>query len=260
MDKLELLKKRLKELKKVAIAYSGGVDSNFLMSVARETLGKENVLAVLCSGAMLAQADYQEAVQLLKDKDVQYEILAMDVFTVPEFVGNDKKRCYYCKKNLMSKIIEMAKTQGYEVVLDGKNLDDAKVYRPGAAAAQELGICSLLYECGFTKQDIRNVSRELGIITWNKPSNACLASRFPYGTQLTAEKLKQVEDAESCLKELGIDSGRIRVHDRIARVEVAKEDFKCLLEHKDFVNKVKACGFDYITLDLEGFRSGSFDL
>lgn len=260
MDKLELLKKRLKELKKVAIAYSGGVDSNFLMSVARETLGKENVLAVLCSGAMLAQADYQEAVQLLKDKDVQYEILAMDVFTVPEFAGNDKKRCYYCKKNLMSKIIEMAKTQGYEVVLDGKNLDDAKVYRPGAAAAQELGICSLLYECGFTKQDIRNVSRELGIITWNKPSNACLASRFPYGTQLTAEKLKQVEDAELCLKELGIDSGRIRVHDRIARVEVAKEDFKCLLEHKDFVNKVKACGFDYVTLDLEGFRSGSFDL
>ncbi|MFD1402580.1 ATP-dependent sacrificial sulfur transferase LarE [Robinsoniella peoriensis] len=260
MDKLELLKKRLKELKKVAIAYSGGVDSNFLMSVARETLGKENVLAVLCSGAMLAQVDYQEAVQLLKDKDVQYEILAMDVFTVPEFAGNDKKRCYYCKKNLMSKIIEMAKTQGYEVVLDGKNLDDAKVYRPGAAAAQELGICSLLYECGFTKQDIRNVSRELGIITWNKPSNACLASRFPYGTQLTAEKLKQVEDAERCLKELGIDSGRIRVHDRIARVEVAKEDFKCLLEHKDFVNKVKACGFDYVTLDLEGFRSGSFDL
>ncbi|WP_395013692.1 ATP-dependent sacrificial sulfur transferase LarE [Robinsoniella peoriensis] len=260
MDKLELLKKRLKELKKVAIAYSGGVDSNFLMSVARETLGKENVLAVLCSGAMLAQADYQEAVQLLKDKDVQYEILAMDVFTVSEFAGNDKKRCYYCKKNLMSKIIEMAKTQGYEVVLDGKNLDDAKVYRPGAAAAQELGICSLLYECGFTKQDIRNVSRELGIITWNKPSNACLASRFPYGTQLTAEKLKQVEDAERCLKELGIDSGRIRVHDRIARVEVAKEDFKCLLEHKDFVNKVKACGFDYVTLDLEGFRSGSFDL
>lgn len=260
MDKLELLKKRLKELKKVAIAYSGGVDSNFLMSVARETLGKENVLAVLCSGAMLAQADYQEAVQLLKDKDVQYEILAMDVFTVPEFAGNDKKRCYYCKKNLMSKIIEMAKTQGYEVVLDGKNLDDAKVYRPGAAAAQELGICSLLYECGFTKQDIRNVSRELGIITWNKPSNACLASRFPYGTQLTAEKLKQVEDSERCLKELGIDSGRIRVHDRIARVEVAKEDFKCLLEHKDFVNKVKACGFDYVTLDLEGFRSGSFDL
>lgn len=260
MDKLELLKKRLKELKKVAIAFSGGVDSNFLMSVARETLGKENVLAVLCSGAMLAQADYQEAVQLLKDKDVQYEILAMDVFTVPEFAGNDKKRCYYCKKNLMSKIIEMAKTQGYEVVLDGKNLDDAKVYRPGAAAAQELGICSLLYECGFTKQDIRNVSRELGIITWNKPSNACLASRFPYGTQLTAEKLKQVEDAERCLKELGIDSGRIRVHDRIARVEVAKEDFKCLLEHKDFVNKVKACGFDYVTLDLEGFRSGSFDL
>ena len=218
------------------------------------------MLAVLCSGAMLAQADYQEAVQLLKDKDVQYEILAMDVFTVPEFAGNDKKRCYYCKKNLMSKIIEMAKTQGYEVVLDGKNLDDAKVYRPGAAAAQELGICSLLYECGFTKQDIRNVSRELGIITWNKPSNACLASRFPYGTQLTAEKLKQVEDAERCLKELGIDSGRIRVHDRIARVEVAKEDFKCLLEHKDFVNKVKACGFDYVTLDLEGFRSGSFDL
>lgn len=260
MDKLELLKKRLKELKKVAIAYSGGVDSNFLMSVARETLGKENVLAILCSGAMLAQADYQEAVQLLKDRDVQYEILAMDVFTVPEFAGNDKKRCYYCKKNLMTKIIEMAKSQGYEVVLDGKNLDDAKVYRPGAAAAQELGICSLLYECGFTKQDIRNVSRELGIITWNKPSNACLASRFPYGTQLTAEKLKQAEDAERCLKELGIDSGRIRVHDRIARVEVAKEDFKCLLEHKDFVNKVKACGFDYVTLDLEGFRSGSFDL
>lgn len=260
MDKLELLKNRLIELNKVAIAYSGGVDSNFLMSVARETLGKDNVLAVLCSGAMLAQGDYEEAVQLLEDRDVQYEILAMDVFTVPEFVDNDKKRCYFCKKNLMSKIMETAKTRGYEVVLDGKNLDDAKVYRPGAAAAEELGICSLLYECGFSKQDIRNASRELGIITWNKPSNACLASRFPYGTRLTPEKLKQAEDAERCLKELGIFSGRIRVHDRIARVEVAKEDFKCLLENTEFVSKVKACGFDYVTLDLEGFRSGSFDV
>ena len=127
MDKLELLKNRLIELNKVAIAYSGGVDSNFLVSVARETLGKNNVLAVLCSGAMLAQGDYEEAVQLLEDRDVQYEILAMDVFTVPEFAGNDKKRCYFCKKNLMSKIMETAKTHGYEVVLDGKNLDDAKV-------------------------------------------------------------------------------------------------------------------------------------
>lgn len=259
MKQLEKLRDRLRGFKKTAIAYSGGVDSNFLMAIARETLGREHTMAVLCNGAMMAEDDFAEAVTLLEHMDVRYVVLEMDVFAVPEFVSNDKRRCYFCKKNLMSRILEEARKEGFPYVLDGKNLDDGKVYRPGAMAAEELGIRSPLFECGFSKQDIRDYSEKLGIPTWNKPSNACLASRFPYGTHLTPEELKRAEHGEKCLKELGILNGRVRVHGSIARIEVAKTDFEKLLLHPDFTGKVKACGFEFVTLDLEGFRSGSFD-
>lgn len=263
MEELEKLKEQLKKYKKAAVAYSGGVDSNFLLSVARSTLGKDNVLAVLCSGAMMAESDLSEAIELLNEIDADYRILEIDVFEIEEFKNNDKMRCYYCKKNLMQRIRREAEKNGFSIVMDGKNLDDASVYRPGAKAADELGICSPLYECGFTKQAIREESRKLGIRTWSKPSNACLASRFPYGTQLTIEKLKQAEAAEQCLKEVGIDSGRVRIHDKIARIEVPREAFPVVMANlskkQGLVSKMKDCGFNYVTLDLEGFRSGSFD-
>lgn len=254
------LEKRLKELGKTAIAFSGGIDSSFLLYFANQVLPRENVLAVIVNGQMMAARDYEEGIDFLKKNRFRYKEIPHDVFQVQAFKENHRDRCYHCKKAIMSAIQKAALRKGFCYVLDGKNADDALCYRPGSQAAKELGIISPLEEMGFTKQDIRKYSKQIGIEFWNKPSNSCLATRFPYNTILTNEDLKKVELAEEMISRLGISKIRVRVHHDIARVEVEERDFETILKNKKKIQKIKELGFRYVTLDLNGLTSGGFDL
>lgn len=257
--KIENLEKYLKSLEKVAIAYSGGIDSTFLLFVANKILLKENVVAVIANGSMVSRNDYKEAIDFLNENQFQYIEVPYNPLEIKQFEENHKDRCYYCKKNLMLKLKEVAEENGFCCILDGKNADDLKVYRPGNKATEEVGILSPLAEFEFTKKEIRNFSKEFGIKFWDKPSNSCLATRFPYNTNLTKSKLEMVEKAEEFLKDLGISKLRVRVHNDIARIEIDKKNFNIILNNKNIVNEIKNLGFKFVTLDLEGFKSGSFD-
>lgn len=257
MNQLERLKDLLRSYKKVAIAYSGGCDSHFLYEIARLTLGNDNVLAVLCQGEMMSKEDIDDARALLKNG--QYVICDVDVLSIEAFKFNRRERCYHCKKMIMSTVKNEAKKRGFEYVLDGKNLDDEGVYRPGIRACQELGIISPLSLAGFTKQMIREYSQELNIATYNKPSNACLASRFPYDTVLTKDKLRLVSEGEKLLHQRGILHCRLRVHDSLARIEVEKQEFNKIINDGSLVKELEKLGFQFITLDLKGITSGSYD-
>lgn len=258
MEKLDRLREYLSNFDKLCVAYSGGVDSDLLMNVAYEVL-KDNAIAVIGDGVMLSRKDLEDAENLARKTGIKYYVVKVDAFSVNEFKFNDKKRCYYCKKNIMGEIIKKANELGFYTVADGKNSDDGKVYRPGAQAAKELGIVSPLYETGMTKQDIRQAARELGLETWNKPSNSCLATRFPYDTELTAENFAKVEGAELLIAKKGIPSGRVRMHGDIARIEVPEDRFNELISDRKLIEDIKNFGFRYVTLDLDGFRSGSMD-
>lgn len=256
MKKLQQLKELLKSYQKVAIAYSGGCDSNFLYHIALDTLGKENVLAVLCKGDMMSKEDIDSARIMVGDG--LFVEVPIDVFTIEQFTNNHKDRCYHCKKQIMTKVIEQALDHGFNIVLDGKNADDEKAYRPGIQACEELGIISPLALTCLTKEEIRQYSRDLQITTHDKPANACLASRFPYDTHLTKAKLEMVDQAESLLHQSGIYYARVRVHDKLARIEVERSNFNLVIDDK-LIAALKKLGFDYITLDLEGITSGSYD-
>lgn len=258
MEKLDRLREYLSKFDKLCVAYSGGVDSDLLMNVAYEVL-KDNAVAVIGDGIMLSRKDLEDAENLARKTGIKYYVVKVDAFSVNEFKFNDKKRCYYCKKNIMGEIIKKANELGFYTIADGKNSDDGKVYRPGAQAAKELGIVSPLYEAGMTKQDIRQAARELGLETWNKASNSCLATRFPYDTELTAENFAKVEGAELLIAQKGIPSGRVRMHGDIARIEVPEDRFNELISDRKLIEDIKNFGFRYVTLDLEGFRSGSMD-
>lgn len=259
MEKIEILKQMLSQYKKICIAYSGGVDSDFLLHMAINTLGKDHVLALIGRGVMMAEKDWQEAAKLAEQSGVLWEFVETFPLEIPEFTSNDKKRCYFCKKQLMGSIKKRAEDHSFFVVADGKNADDALHYRPGAQASEELGIQSPLSAAGFHKSEIRQCAKELGLSTWNKASNSCLATRFPYNTTLTRELLYRAEQAELFLFHYGIPGARVRVHQDIARIEIPKEFFPVLLEKTDFIPQLKALGYRYVTLDLEGFRSGSMD-
>lgn len=256
---LQKLKERIKELNKVAIAYSGGIDSSFLVYVANETLPKENVLAIIVNGQMLARQDYKEAIEFLEENKFNYMEIPYDALELDEFRSNDKNRCYYCKKNIMTKIKKIANDNGFENVLDGKNFDDTKVYRPGNKATKELQIISPLEEIGFTKEDIRKYSKQCKIKFWNKPSNSCLATRFPYNTVLTNDSLKKVEEAEKIIKNLDIPKVRVRIYNDTARIDIDKQYFELIVKNEEIVQKIKNLGFKFVTLNLLGLRSGNFD-
>lgn len=256
---LEKLENRLKELGKVAIAYSGGIDSCFLLYVANKVLSKENVLVVIANGNMVSRKDYKEAIEFLKENNFEFRELPYNPLSITEFRENHKDRCYHCKKNLMTKIKNVSNENGFINVLDGKNTDDLKVYRPGNKATEEIGIISPLAELGFDKETIRKQAKELGIKIWNKPSNSCLATRFPYNTNLTEENLKKVELSEEIIKSLGIEKVRTRVHGDIARIEVEKQNFEIILKNEKTIQQIKELGFNFVALDLLGLKSGSFD-
>ena len=259
MDKLELLQDHLKAYGKLCIAYSGGVDSAFLLSVAYNVLG-ENAIAVLIDSPVLARRDKKEAVALLEKIGVKYEIITGNPFISTEFSENIRQRCYFCKGNNYRLIQAIARKNGIETVADGQNVDDThSTDRPGAKAAEELGVVSPLIDCGFTKEDIRFYSKQLGLSTWDKPSNACLATRLPFDFAITEERLAIVEAAEEALRKRGMEGCRVRWHDTIARIEAPHRFFDTILNTQAIIDEIKALGFKYVTLDLEGFRSGSMN-
>ncbi len=258
-DKLEKLKEILKDMDKVAVAYSGGVDSTFLLKVAHDTIG-DNVLAITATSSTYQKKELSKAKKFTQKTGVKHRIMKSEEMKNKHFLENTPNRCYYCKKELFTKIKKVAAAQNINYVLDGSNVDDAKDYRPGSKALKELGVRSPLKEAGLTKKDIRELSHMMNLETWNKPALACLASRFPYGTRITTKRLKQVEMAEMFLSKLGLTQIRVRHHNEIARIEVAKDDFNKILKHrKRIADYFKKLGFTYVTMDIEGYRTGSLN-
>jgi uncharacterized protein len=259
-EKLNRLRQNLSNMKSAVIAFSGGVDSSLLVKVAFDVLGNR-CLAVIGTSETYTKTELKEAEQLAQKVGVNYLVIATEELKNEGFSSNPVKRCYYCKTELFSRLKVIAEEKGYEYILDGANLDDVLDYRPGRLAGKELGVRSPLEEAGINKVEVRALAKELGLSNWDKPSLACLSSRIPYGQRITLENLNQVELAESCLKQHGFRQVRVRHHQNIARIEIPREDFVRLTGPvlEDVVTKLKELGFTYITLDLQGLRSGSMN-
>ncbi len=259
--KLEHLKNLLEELNSAVIAYSGGVDSTFLIKVAHDVLDGRAV-AITAVSPTYPDSETEDAIKFAKGIGIKHIIIQSNEMENPNFVSNPTDRCYYCKKELFSICLEYAKKEGISVILDGTNADDDYDYRPGRNAAKELKVLSPLKEVGLTKEEIRAISREMGLPSWDKPSFACLSSRFPYGTEITLERLKMVGEAEEFLRSLGFRTFRVRYHNDIARLELGSDESLRILDKKTkeaIIKKLKSLGFIYITLDLEGYRTGSMN-
>lgn len=260
-EKYNLLKENIKKRGSAAIAFSGGVDSTFLVKVVKEVLGT-NMMAITATSSTYPQRELQEAIQYAKDMQVNHLVISSEELDIEGFASNPTNRCYYCKKELFSKINEIAKENQLAYVFDGSNVDDEGDYRPGMQAARELEVISPLKEAGLTKEDIRFLSKELGLPTWDKPAFACLSSRFPYGNEITVAKLKMVEEAEQFLLDMGLRQVRVRHHGEIARIEVAPKE-RIQFFDLDVMNRIgekfQQIGFPYVTLDILGYRTGSMN-
>lgn len=261
LSKYEELQDLLRGMGNVLVAFSGGVDSSFLLKVAADVLGK-NVLAVIASSETYPEKERDEAVKFAKRLNARYTIIQTKELEDPDFTQNPPERCYYCKMELFSRLNDIAESEGIPYVLDGSNLEDTSDFRPGTKAAEELGVRSPLKEVGLVKDEIRQLSRHIELPTWNKPAMACLSSRFPYYTEIEPSSLKQVAQAEEYLKGLGFSQVRVRHHGQVARVEIEPQEFSRIMDRKTRAKIIKAFkrfGFIYVTLDLAGFRSGSMN-
>jgi len=261
-EKLENLKSIIRKMGKVAVAFSGGTDSTFLLKVAVETLGKDKVLAVTAISPIRFENEIKMAIQITRDLGVKQIIVELNELEDENFVKNDALRCYYCKHSIFKSLIEIAKENGIDFVADGTNYDDLlHDYRPGLRALEELKISSPLKEARLTKSEIRNFSKEMGLPTWNKEPETCLATRFPYGTNITNDKLEKVRKIELYLNSLGLRVHRARYHDdKTLRIEIMPDEFNLIMGKRfEIVKLAKSLGFNYVTLDLEGYRSGSLN-
>ena len=264
--KYQKLQEILKECGRVAVAFSSGVDSSFLLQAAKETLG-DNVLAVTAQSCWFPQREFDETEEFCQARGIRRCVVSFDGVELPAFANNPPDRCYHCKKALFQRMISVAAEQGFPVIAEGSNTDDDSDYRPGHRAVKELGIRSPLREAGLSKGDIRELSRQMQLRTWSKPSFACLASRFPYGESITREKLAMVEQAEDFLLAEGFTQMRVRIHesvngDLMGRIELLQEDIPRMLEdelRRRVHARLEELGFTYVSLDLAGFRSGSMN-
>jgi len=260
--KLTVLKDIMKDMKNVVVAYSGGVDSAFLLKVAVDTLGCGSVRAVLAMSPTYPSREYQKAMETAARIGIRVEIIHTKETDNPKFINNPVDRCYFCKHELFTKMAAFMETGDFRNMVDGSNTDDLSDHRPGKKALYEKNVRSPLQEAGLTKSEIRELSRELGLATWNKDALACLSSRFPYGESIDLRKLKMVDAAENFLSDLGFSNIRARHERNTLRIEITPSEIKRLADDRlrhMLVDKMKALGYRYISLDLEGYRQGSLN-
>jgi len=261
-EKHNSLKETLKKLERVVIAYSGGVDSTFLLKVAVDTLGAENVLACISVGPSEPANQLQRAAEVAKSIGAELQIVEANELADPNFTANKADRCFHCKSHLCKVLLDIARQRGFNHVVFGTNYDDLDDFRPGNRAMQVFGIRSPLAEAKLTKSDIRRLSSEMKLPTADLPASPCLASRIAYGIEVTEQRLRQIDEAEDFLRKLGLAEFRVRHHDTIARIEVNPKDIKKIAAEplrSQIVDKIKSLGFKFVTVDLQGFRSGSLN-
>lgn len=261
LQKYDELQKYIKSLESVAVAFSSGVDSTFLLYAAIEALG-DKVIAVTASSESFPERELKESIDYCGQRGVKHVVFNSAELSIEGFSHNPPNRCYLCKREIFTKILEIAQDEGMKEVVEGSNLDDNGDYRPGLVAVKELGIKSPLRHIGFTKDEIRSLSKHFNLPTYKKPSFACLASRFVYGETISEEKLRMVDKAEQLLIDLGFEQVRVRIHNNIARIEILPEEFDKLMVNsirQKVVENLKQFGFDYVTMDLIGYRTGSMN-
>lgn len=260
-DKKNLIINEIKKYKRVAVAFSGGVDSTFLLKMCIDALGSSNVLALTADYSAFPKRELDETHRLCTEMGVMHLNIKINQLRIDGFVKNTPLRCYYCKRELMSRLIKAAQQRGFNTVFEGSNADDDNDYRPGMRAVKELGVLSPLKNAELTKSEIRRLSKTLGLSTYSKPSLACLATRIEYDEEITAQKLRMTDRAEQVLCDLGLTQVRVRMNDNSARIEVPFDEMKIVFDNAKYINEaLKKIGYDFVSLDLEGYKTGKMNI